>query len=165
LPPMAPVMRVAILTISDSSFRGERPNIGGPSVRERCVNLGWQVASEAVLPDDRAKISELLKQISDSGGAELILTTGGTGLGPRDVTPEATSEICERIVPGLSELMRERGRQSTPRAALSRAIVGTRGTTLIVNLPGSPKGAVESLNAIADLLPHASEVMRGARHD
>jgi molybdopterin adenylyltransferase len=162
---MAPVMRVAILTISDSSFRGERPNIGGPSVRERCVNLGWQVASEAVLPDERAKISELLKQISDSGGAELILTTGGTGLGPRDVTPEATSEICERIVPGLSELMRERGRQSTPRAALSRAIVGTRGTTLIVNLPGSPKGAVESLNAIADLLPHASEVMRGARHD
>jgi molybdopterin adenylyltransferase len=162
---MATVMRVAILTISDSSFRGERPNLGGPSVRERCVNLGWQVASEAVLPDDRAKISESLKQIADSNAVELILTTGGTGLGPRDVTPEATSEICERIVPGLSELMRERGRQSTPRAALSRAIVGTRGATLIVNLPGSPKGAVESLNAIADLLPHASEVMRGARHD
>jgi molybdopterin adenylyltransferase len=162
---MATVMRVAILTISDSSSRGERPNIGGPSVRERCVNLGWQVTSETVLPDERAKISETLKQIADSSAVELILTTGGTGLGPRDVTPEATSEICERIVPGLSELMRERGRQSTPRAALSRAIVGTRGTTLIVNLPGSPKGAVESLNAIADLLPHASEVMRGARHD
>ena len=158
-------MRVAILTISDSSSRGERPDRSGPSVRERCVNLGWQVASESVLPDDRAKISELLKQIADSNSVELILTTGGTGLGPHDVTPEATSEVCERIVPGLAELMRERGRQSTPRAALSRAIVGTRGTTLIVNLPGSPKGAVESLNAIADLLPHASEVMRGARHD
>jgi molybdopterin adenylyltransferase len=162
---MSSVMRVAILTISDSSSRGERPDRGGPSVRERCVNLGWQIASEAILPDDRSKISEALKQIADSSAVELILTTGGTGLGARDVTPEATSEICGRIVPGLSELMRERGRQSTPRAALSRAIVGTRGTTLIVNLPGSPKGAVESLNAIADLLPHASEVMRGARHD
>ena len=158
-------MRVVILTISDSSFRGERPDTGGPSVRERCVNLGWQITAEAILPDDRAQISERLKQIADSGSADLILTTGGTGLGPRDVTPEATADVCDRIVPGLAELMRERGRQSTPRAVLSRAIVGTRGNTLIVNLPGSPKGAVQSLNAIADLLPHASEVMRGARHD
>jgi len=162
---MTSAMRVAILTISDSSSRGERPDRSGPSVRERCANLGWQVASEAIVPDDRAKISESLKQLADSGGVDLILTTGGTGLGPRDVTPEATTEICARIVPGLAELMRERGRQSTPRAALSRAIVGTRGATLVVNLPGSPKGAVESLNAIAELLPHASEVMRGARHD
>jgi len=158
-------MRVAILTISDSSSRGERADRSGPSVSERCANLGWQIASEAVLPDDRAQIVERLKQIADSGNVDLILTTGGTGLGPRDVTPEATSEICERIVPGLAEMMRERGRQSTPRAALSRAVVGTRGATLIVNLPGSPRGAVESLNAIADLLPHATEVMRGARHD
>jgi molybdenum cofactor synthesis domain-containing protein len=162
---MASAMRVAILTISDSSSRGERPNLGGPTVRERCLNLGWQIASEAVLPDERAQISERLKQIADSGDVDLIVTTGGTGLGPRDVTPEATSEICDRIVPGLAELMRERGRQSTPRAALSRAVVGTRGATMIVNLPGSPKGAVQSLNAIAELLPHASEVMRGARHD
>jgi molybdenum cofactor synthesis domain-containing protein len=158
-------MRVAILTISDSSSRGERPNLGGPTVRERCLNLGWQIASEVTLPDERAQISERLKQIADSGDVDLIVTTGGTGLGPRDVTPEATSEICDRIVPGLAELMRERGRQSTPRAALSRAVVGTRGATMIVNLPGSPKGAVQSLNAIAELLPHASEVMRGARHD
>jgi molybdenum cofactor synthesis domain-containing protein len=134
-------------------------------VRERCLNLGWQIASEVTLPDERAQISERLKQIADSGDVDLIVTTGGTGLGPRDVTPEATSEICDRIVPGLAELMRERGRQSTPRAALSRAVVGTRGATMIVNLPGSPKGAVQSLNAIAELLPHASEVMRGARHD
>jgi len=158
-------MRVAILTISDSSARGERADRSGPTVHERCVNLGWQVSNQAILPDDRAQIRERLTQLADSGAVDLILTTGGTGLGPRDVTPEATSEICERIVPGLAEMMRERGRQSTPRAALSRAIVGTRGATIIVNLPGSPKGAVESLNAIADLLPHASEVMRGARHD
>lgn len=162
---MASAMRVAILTISDSSAHGERADRSGPSVRERCANLGWQIASEAILPDDRGQISERLKQLADSAGADLILTTGGTGLGPRDVTPEATSDICDRIVPGLAEMMRERGRQSTPRAALSRAIVGTRGVTLIVNLPGSPKGAVESLNAIVELLPHASEVMRGARHD
>ena len=162
---MAPAMRVAILTISDSSSTGARANLGGPTMRERCLNLGWQIVSEAVLPDERAQISEKLKQLADSGALDFILTTGGTGLGPRDVTPEATADICDRIVPGLAEMMRERGRQSTPRAALSRAIVGTRGNTLIVNLPGSPKGAVQSLNAIADLLPHASEVMRGARHD
>jgi molybdopterin adenylyltransferase len=161
----SPAMRVAIITISDSSASGARPNLGGPTMRERCVNLGWQILSEAVLPDERAKISEQLKQLADSGTLDLILTTGGTGLGPRDVTPEATTEVCDRIVPGLAEMMRERGRQSTPRAALSRAVVGTRGNTLIVNLPGSPKGAVQSLNAIADLLPHASEIMRGARHD
>jgi molybdopterin adenylyltransferase len=161
----APAFRVAILTISDSSASGARPNLGGPTMRERCLNLGWQVVTETVLPDERAQISEKLKQLADSGTVEVILTTGGTGLGPRDVTPEATVDVCDRIVPGLAEMMRERGRQATPRAALSRAIAGTRGNTLIVNLPGSPKGAVQSLNVIADLLPHALEVMRGARHD
>jgi molybdopterin adenylyltransferase len=162
---MSSAIRVAILTISDTSARGGRPDRSGPAVRERCVKLGWQVAIEAILPDDRAQISEKLKQLADAAQLELILTTGGTGLGPRDVTPEATTEVCARIVPGLAEMMRERGRQSTPRAALSRAIVGTRGSALIVNLPGSPKGAVESLDAIAELLPHAADVMRGARHD
>lgn len=161
----APAMRVAILTISDSSASGARPNLGGPTMKERCLNLGWQIVSEAVLPDERAQISEKLKQLADSGTLDVILTTGGTGLSPRDVTPEATVDVCDRIVPGLAEMMRERGRQATPRAALSRAVAGTRGNTLIVNLPGSPKGAVQSLNVIADLLPHALEVMRGARHD
>jgi len=96
---------------------------------------------------------------------DLILTTGGTGVGPRDITPESTVAVCEKIIPGLGELMREKGRQVTPRAALSRAIVGVRGRVVIVNLPGSPKGAVESLDAVAELLPHAVEVLRGAGHD
>jgi molybdopterin adenylyltransferase len=158
-------MRVAILTISDTAFKKERPDRSGPAVRERCVQLGWQIATEEIIPDERARISERLAGLADFGTADLILTTGGTGLGPRDVTPESTAEICEKIVPGLAELMRERGRQATPRAALSRALAGARGKVLIVNLPGSPKGAVESLDAIAELLPHALEVMGGARHD
>jgi molybdenum cofactor synthesis domain-containing protein len=158
-------MRVAILTISDTVSRGERPDRSGPAVRERCAKLEWKIVIEEILPDDQAKLSTGLARLADAGDVDAILTTGGTGLGPRDVTPEATKEICEKLVPGLSELMRERGRQSTPRAVLSRAVVGVRGSVLIVNLPGSPKGAVESLDAVADLLPHAVEVLRGARHD
>jgi molybdopterin adenylyltransferase len=158
-------MRVAILTISDTVSRGERPDRSGPAVRERCAKLEWKIVIEEILPDDREKLSAGLARLADAGEVDAILTTGGTGLGPRDVTPEATKEICEKLVPGLSELMRERGRQSTPRAVLSRAVVGVRGSVLIVNLPGSPKGAVESLDAVADLLPHAVEVLRGARHD
>jgi len=158
-------MRVAILTISDTVSRGERPDRSGPAVRERCAKLGWKIVIEEILADDRAKLSAGLARLADAGDVDAILTTGGTGLGPRDVTPEATNEICEKLVPGLSELMREHGRQSTPRAVLSRAVAGVRGSVLIVNLPGSPKGAVESLDAVADLLPHAVEVLHGARHD
>ena len=103
--------------------------------------------------------------LADSGKMDLILTTGGTGLGPRDVTPEATITVTNKLVPGLAERMRQVGCEKTPKAALSRAVVGVRGTTLVVNLPGSPRGAVESLDAIADLLPHAVAVLHGARHD
>jgi len=158
-------MRVAIVTVSDSTSQGLRPDRSGPALRERIQQLGWQVASALVVADETSVIQARLIELADSHLVDLILTTGGTGVGPRDITPESTVAVCEKIIPGLGELMREKGRQVTPRAALSRAIVGVRGRVVIVNLPGSPKGAVESLDAVAELLPHAVEVLHGARHD
>ena len=158
-------MRVVILTISDSVSRGVRGDASGPALRERCLQLGWDVVAQAVLPDEPASIRERLVSLVNDGPAELILTTGGTGIGPRDSTPEATTEACEKLLPGIPEVMREYGRKKNPRAALSRGVAGIRGNVLIVNLPGSPRGAVESLDSIAELLPHALEVLRGARHD
>ena len=158
-------MRIAIVTISDSVSRGTREDLSGVALRKRCEALSWQVMVAEILADDETSIRERLIKICDSGDADVILTTGGTGLGPRDVTPEATAAAATRIVPGLGERMREVGGRGFARAYLSRAIAGVRASTLIVNLPGSPKGAVESLDAVADLLPHAVEVLRGARHD
>ena len=158
-------MRVVILTISDSVSHGVRGDASGPALRERCLQLGWDVVAQAVLPDEPASIRERLISLVNDGAAELILTTGGTGIGPRDSTPEATKEACQKLLPGIPEVMREYGRKKNPRAALSRAVAGIRGRVLIVNLPGSPRGAVESLDAVAELLPHALEVLRGARHD
>jgi molybdopterin adenylyltransferase len=158
-------MRVAILTISDSVSRGTHKDASGPNLRERCKHLGWDVTTESVLPDEPAVIRDRLISLSDGGEADLILTTGGTGIGPRDSTPEATMEACQKLIPGISELMRDEGRKKTPRAVLSRAVAGVRGRVLIINLPGSPRGAVESLDAVADLLPHALQVLGGARHD
>ncbi|HET9400452.1 MAG TPA: MogA/MoaB family molybdenum cofactor biosynthesis protein [Candidatus Acidoferrales bacterium] len=158
-------MRVAIVTVSDSSFTGAREDSSGPAVRERCAALGWQIASAEILPDDQLRLTAKLAELADSSRCDCVLTTGGTGIGPRDVTPEATMNICERLIPGLAELMRTKGLQFTPRSVLSRAVVGVRSGVMIVNLPGSPKGAVQSLDAIADLLPHACEVIRGAKHD
>jgi molybdenum cofactor synthesis domain-containing protein len=157
-------MRIAILTISDSAYRGRRKDLSGPALREQCTKLGWQVVAAEVVNDEATLIQAFLIACADSNQADVILTTGGTGLGPRDFTPEATTAVCARLIPGISEVMRAAGQGSNPRAALSRAVAGVRGHSIIVNLPGSPKGAVESLGAVAALLPHAVEVLRGAGH-
>jgi molybdenum cofactor synthesis domain-containing protein len=158
-------MRIAILTVSDSVAKGAREDLSGPAIRGRCAALGWEVVSTAVVSDDPIAIEVRLIEIADSALVDLVLTTGGTGIGPRDFTPEATQAVCSKILPGVGELMRAEGRRFTPRAPLSRAVAGVRGKALIVNLPGSPSGAVESLDAVAELLTHAVAVLHGARHD
>jgi molybdopterin adenylyltransferase len=157
-------MRVIILTISDSVSSGRAEDRSGTSVAARCKELGWEIASTAVLADDQPAIEAFLQKACDTGNADAILTTGGTGLGPRDVTPEATLAIAERLIPGFSEHIRAEGQKGNPRAILSRGAAGTRAKTIIINLPGSPRGAVESLDAIAALLPHAVDVLHGMHH-
>jgi molybdopterin adenylyltransferase len=158
-------MRVSVLTISDSVSSGKHEDRSGPAVANRCKELGWQIVASTVLRDDRSAIETVLKELADAASADVILTTGGTGLGPRDVTPEATTAVVERLIPGFSDHMRSEGAKKLPRAILSRAVAGIRGETIIINLPGSPRGAVDSLDAIAELLPHAVAVLHGARHD
>jgi molybdenum cofactor synthesis domain-containing protein len=159
------LLRVAVITISDSVSAGKSEDKSGPAVIARCRELGWEIKSSLVIPDDPPSIREQLREFADSGRVDLILTTGGTGLSPRDSTPEATIAVADRLVPGFAEEMRRKGREKTPRAILSRAVAAVRHKSLILNLPGSPKGAVESLDALADLLPHAIAIIHGARHD
>ncbi|HLJ50519.1 MAG TPA: MogA/MoaB family molybdenum cofactor biosynthesis protein [Bryobacteraceae bacterium] len=155
------MIEAAILTISDSSFEGKRADRSGPALRERIEALGWRAARTEIVPDEADTISAKLTEWADSDHLQVVLTTGGTGVALRDVTPEATLAVVDRAIPGIGELMRAEGLKSTPYSVLSRGIAGTRGTTLIVNLPGSPRGAVESLNSIARLIPHIVDLLHG----
>lgn len=158
-------MRVAVLTVSDRSARGERADLGGPAVAAAAESRGWTVVDRAVLPDERAAVAARLCAWCDGAQPpDLVLTTGGTGFGPRDLTPEATRDAIEREAPGLAERMRREGERAAPTAALSRAVCGARRRTVIVNLPGSPKGAVSSLGSVADLLEHAVAMLAGGDH-
>lgn len=155
------MIRVAVLTVSDSVTRGTREDRSGADLRERVQALGWTAVISDVVADERGQIAAKLANLADSGKVGLILTTGGTGIALRDVTPEATRDVIAREIPGLGEQMRAEGRKSTPMAALSRATAGTRGRVLIINLPGSPKGAVESFDAVAKLVPHMVDLIEG----
>jgi molybdopterin adenylyltransferase len=158
-------MRVAVLTVSDSVSQGKRDDLSGPAVVAFCRGLGWEIVTTLRVSDELAALREQLRELADSGRLDLVLTTGGTGISPRDNAPEATQAIADRVIPGIAEEMRRKGLEKTPTAVLSRGLAVARGKTLIVNLPGSPKGATESIEAVAHLLPHAVNVLHGARHD
>ena len=157
----AMAMRVGILTVSDAGSRGERVDTSGAAIRELIEGVGGEIACYAVVPDERDEIASTLREWCDGGEVDLVLTTGGTGLAARDVTPEATLDVAERLAPGIAEAMRAVGMRITPMAMLSRAVAVLRGSTLIVNLPGSEKGVRESLGAIIEVLPHAVQLLRG----
>lgn len=159
-------MQVAIVTVSDRAFRGEREDASGPALRTHVeTELGGHVAAQVIVPDDLEAIERALRELTERRGVDVILTTGGTGCAPRDVTPEATRAVIEREVPGIAEQMRACSMRVTPHAMLSRATAGIVGQCLIINLPGSPRGAVENLAAIAPALPHAVELVRGGTRE
>lgn len=154
------MIRARVITCSDSASRGERQDRSGTALRALLQKEGFEVDDVVVVPDDAGAIADAIRDGAD-GGARLVVTTGGTGIAPRDVTPEATMRVCDRIIPGFGELMRSRSLSKTPMASLSRAQAATYGSTLVINLPGSPKGAVENLEAVLHLIPHALELLSG----
>jgi len=153
-------IRFGILTLSDRSSRGERGDSSGPALVERIQAEGWSVVKQGILPDDESAIRKRLIDWTNGGELDVILTTGGTGVSPRDVTPEATRAVIERDVPGLAEAMRSASLKITPHAMLSRVVTGIRKRTLIINLPGSPKGALENLQIVIPVIPHAVQLLR-----
>ncbi|MCL5124753.1 MAG: MogA/MoaB family molybdenum cofactor biosynthesis protein [Deltaproteobacteria bacterium] len=159
------MLRVAVLTVSDRSSEGIRPDASGPVLVKRVGELSWEVTGIAICPDDVDSISKQLVEWSDNDIADLILTTGGTGLAPRDVTPEATQSVVTRLIPGIPEAMRAASLLKTPHAMLSRGLAGVRGRSLIINLPGSPKAALENLDAVAAALEHAVSKIQGDPSD
>ena len=152
-------IRIGIITVSDRSSKGERPDESGPALVNAVVQQGWQVTRTTILPDELIQLIATLTQWADSGDMDVILTTGGTGFTPRDVTPEATLAVIQRLTPGIAEAMRSASLRNTPHAMLSRAVTGIRSHTLIVNLPGSPKGALENLAVLIPVLPHAVQLL------
>ena len=158
-------MRAAILTLSDKGSRGERVDESGPALAAWLANKGVETVQSLVIADEFEQIVALLTKWADADSADLILTTGGTGVSPRDITPEATLQVVERVIPGLGELMRLKSLDKTPMASLSRAVAGIRGQSLIINLPGSPRGAVENLEAVWPTIGHAVEKIRGGQED
>ena len=149
----------AILTVSDRSFTGIRKDLSGPALGEAVERAGWVVSETSIIPDEYQQIAEQLITWADSGKFQIILTTGGTGFAPRDITPEATASVLDRQTPGLAEAMRAGSLKITPHAMLSRAAAGIRKNTLIINLPGSPKGALENFRIVAPVLPHSVQLL------
>ena len=157
-------IKVAVLTISDACSEGKRDDVSGQVIEEMLPGDTFMVCTRTIVPDDFRMIAGALRDFSDQKKVNLVLTTGGTGLGPRDVTPEATAAVCDRMVPGFSEILRSESFKKTPNAVLSRGMSGMRDTTLIINLPGSPKAVRECLEIILNVLPHAMDMIRGHGH-
>lgn len=157
---MEPIL-AAVVTVSDKGYAGEREDASGPLLANLLRNMGAEVVSQTIVPDERVDIERVLTELADETRVDLVMTTGGTGPTPRDITPEATLAVVEREMPGLAEVLRFEGYRKTPLAVLSRGVAGMRGRTLIVNLPGSPKAVREGMATLAPVLPHAIRMLRG----
>jgi len=154
-------IRAAVVTISDKGYTGQREDVSGPELADLARQMGAEIVRRSIVPDEREEIIRQLVCLADEMEVDLVLTTGGTGVTPRDVTPEATRAVIEREIPGLAEVLRFQGYRQTPLAVISRGLAGTRGSTLIVNLPGNPKAVREGMDTLAEILPHTIQMIRG----